>query len=379
MGSSSSGSSSAWTTGDLAARVGATCEGPLDRELNGVAALERAGPGDLSFCRGGRWARALPHTRAGAVLVGPDLEVPPGTAALRCRDPRYAYAIAASLLVPIAWPEPGIHPTASIDPTAVVGEGATIEPFAVIGPGAVLGPGCWIQGHAYVGREAILGQRCRLMPGAIVMERSQLGDRVWLHPGAVVGADGFGHAPGSDGPVRVPQLGIAVLEDDVEVGSNACVDRAALDETRIGRGSRLDNLVQVAHGVRIGAECLLAAFAGVAGGARLGDRVMMAGRTAVVDGIEVGDGAVFAGLASASRDVPRNAKIGGSPARSYRRWLREIAGLRQLPGLIKQVDRLQRRLDGQHSPDGQGRLDERSAPGEVAEARQSGDGTDDGA
>jgi UDP-3-O-[3-hydroxymyristoyl] glucosamine N-acyltransferase len=227
----------------------------------------------------------------------------------------------------------------------VLGQDLIIEPYVVVAAGAVVGDGCWLQGHAYVGRDTVLGQRCRLMPGAVVMERCRLGDRVWLHPGAVVGADGFGHEPGISGLVRVPQLGIAVLEDDVEVGANAAVDRAALDETRIGRGTRLDNLVQVAHGVRIGTECLLAAFAGVAGGARLGDRVIMAGRTAVVDGIEVGDGAVFAGLASASRDVPRNAKIGGSPARSYRRWLRELAGLRRLPSLIKQVDRLDRRLD----------------------------------
>ncbi|MEZ4239545.1 MAG: UDP-3-O-(3-hydroxymyristoyl)glucosamine N-acyltransferase [Myxococcota bacterium] len=336
---------SAWTTGDLAARIGATCEGPTDRLLRGVAALDRAGPDELTFCRGGRWARALAATRAGAVLVPPDLPVPPGTVALRSREPRYAYAVAAALLVPIAWPAPGVHPTARVDPTATVGEGVTIEPFAVVSAGAVIGDHCWLQGHSYIGRDSVLGARCRVMPGAVVMERCRLGDRVWLHPGAVVGADGFGHEPGASGIVRVPQLGVAVLEDDVEVGANACVDRAALDETRIGRGTRLDNLVQVAHGVRIGSECLLAAFAGVAGGARLGDRVVMAGRTAVVDGIEVGDGAVFAGLASASRDVPRRAKIGGSPARSYRRWLRELAGLRQLPGLIKQVERLARRVD----------------------------------
>jgi UDP-3-O-[3-hydroxymyristoyl] glucosamine N-acyltransferase len=160
----------------------------------------------------------------------------------------------------------------------------------------------------------------------------------------VVGGDGFGHVLGENGPVRVPQLGVAVLEDDVEVGSNACVDRAALHETRVGRGTRLDNLVQVAHGVRIGAECLLAAFAGVAGGAKLGDRVVMAGRTAVIDGIEVGDRAVFAGLASASKDVPAGAKIGGSPARAYRKWLREVAAVERLPGLIRAVAALERRV-----------------------------------
>lgn len=341
------------TTGDLAAKVGATCEGPADRVLTGVAALDRADPGSLSFCRGGRWARALATTRAGAVLVPPGLDVPAGVVALRVRDPRLAYAVAAGLLVPAVWPAPERSPLAAIDPSAAVDPTATIEPFVVVRPGARVGAHCWLQSHAYVGAGAVIGARSRLMPGAVVMDRCVLGDRVVLHPSAVVGADGFGHVPGPDGPIKVPQLGVAVLEDDVEVGANACVDRAALDETRVGRGTRLDNLVQVAHGVRIGAECLLAAFAGVAGGARLGDRVVMAGRTAVIDGVEVGDGAVFAGLASASRDVPRRAKIGGSPARSYKRWLKEVAALRRLPALLKQVDRLEKRVGGL-GPDGGG-------------------------
>ena len=301
----------AFAAGALAERVGAVCEGDAARTISGVAPLERAGTADLSFCRGGRFAKALLTTRAAAVLVGPDLAVPDGVVALRCRDPRRAFALAASLIVPLAWPEPHVHPTASVDPTARIGPDVAIEPFAIVGPGAQIGAGSWLQGHTYVGRGAVIGERCRLMPSAVVMGGCQLGDRVWLHPGAVVGADGFGHVPTDDLPVRVPQLGTAVIESDVEIGANACIDRAALDETRIGRGARLDNLVQVAHGVRIGAGCLLAAFAGVAGGARLGDKVVMAGRTAVVDGIEVGEGAVFAGLASASRDVPARAKIGG--------------------------------------------------------------------
>ncbi|MEQ1568803.1 MAG: UDP-3-O-(3-hydroxymyristoyl)glucosamine N-acyltransferase, partial [Myxococcota bacterium] len=333
-----------WTTGELAAEVGAACDGPTDRPILGVAALDKAGPHELTFCRGGRWLSALARTRAGAVLVPPGLAVPAGTVALRVTDPRYAYALAASRIVPPSWPEPSIHPTAVIDPTAVIGERVTIEAYVVVQPGAVVGDESWLQGHAYIGPRAVLGRRCRIMPGAVVMDDCRLGDRVALHPGAVIGADGFGHVIGPRGHVRVPQLGIAVLEDDVEVGSNACVDRAALDETRVGAGSRLDNLVQVAHGVRIGAHCLLAAFAGVAGGARLGDGVVMAGRTAVIDGISVGDRAVFAGLASASRDVPPGAKIGGSPARSYRRWLREVASLRRLPALLKRVDRLEKRM-----------------------------------
>lgn len=330
-----------WTTGRLAELVGATCEGDSDRPVRGVAPLDRATRDDLSFCRGGRWAKVLPGTKAGAVLVPADLDVPEGVVALRHPDPRYAYALAAAKLVPLVWPDPGVHPTACVADDATT-EGATIGPYAVVEQGAVIAPGAWVMAHAYIGARVRVGRGARIFPHAVVMEDCTLGDRVWLQPGAVIGADGFGHVPGPSGPVRVPQLGVAVLEDDVEVGANACVDRAALYETRIGRGSRLDNLVQVAHGVKMGAECLLAAFAGVAGGAKLGDRVIMAGRTAVVDGIEVGDGAVFAGLASAAKDVPVGRRIGGSPARAYGQWLREVAALRKLPDVIRTVNRLER-------------------------------------
>ncbi len=331
-----------WTAGQLAELVGATCEGPAETPIHGVAPLQTAGPKDLTFCTGGRWLRFLPATRAGAVFLR-DGELPEGVVGLRCPNPRFAYARAAAKIVPLDWPAPGIHPTAQIDPTAKV-DGATIDAFAVVGSNAVVAAGAWVMAHSFVGQSVHIGRGARIMPHAVVMERCVVGEKVWLQPGAVVGSDGFGHVPGPDGPLRVPQLGVVVLEDDVEIGANACVDRAALGETRIGRGSRLDNLVQVAHGVKIGAECMLAAFAGVAGGAKLGNRVVMAGRTAVVDGIEVGDDAVFAGLASASKDVPKGAVIGGSPARGYRRWLREVAALKRLPEIVRTVHRHEKKL-----------------------------------
>lgn len=333
-----------WTTGDLARRVGATCEGPEDRVIGGVASLDRAGPDELSFCRGGRWAARLAHTRAGAALVPPSLDVPAGTVALRCADPRYAFALAAAVVHPAARPAPAVHPTAVVGEGAQIGDGVVLEPYVVVAAGATLGDRCWLQPFSYVGAGARLGAGCRLMPSAIVLEGCVLGDGVTVQPGAVIGADGFGHVAGPEGLRRVPHLGTVILEDEVEIGANSCVDRAALDETRIGRGTRADNLVQIAHGVTTGAECLLAAFAGLAGGATLADRVVMGGRSAVVDGVRVGSGAQLAGLASADRDVAPGARMGGSPARSHRRWLREVAALGQLPELLREVEALKRRL-----------------------------------
>lgn len=324
----------------IAERIGARCEGP-DRPLTGVASLENATASDLSFCTGGRYLAMLAATSAGAVVVREGLQVPEGCTALRHANPRLAYARAATAMLPLDWPEPGVHPLASVDETADVG-GATIGPFAVVAANATVRPGAWVQAHTYIGPNAYVGEDARLMPHAVVMEGCTIGRRVWLEPGAVIGADGFGHVIGPEGVLRVPQLGTVVLEDDVEVGANACIDRAALDETRVGAGSRIDNLVQIAHGARIGAQCLIAAFAGVAGGAKLGDRVVMAGRTAVVDGIEVGDDVVFAALASASRNVAARTRLGGSPARRYRVWLREVAAVRQLPEALRVLERLRR-------------------------------------
>lgn len=337
-----SATAGATTAGAVAASVGATCEGDPDRPLTGVASLETAGPQDLSFFAGGRWEHALAATRAGAVLLDVG-DVPPGVVALRHANPRWAFARAAAALCPTDWPAPGVHPRAEVHETARV-DGATIEAFAVIGAGAVVEPGAWVQSFVYVGAGAHVGGGSRLMPHAVVLERCRLGRGVRLQPGAVVGADGFGYARGPGGLEKFPQLGAVVVADDVEIGANSCVDRGALGDTYVGRGTRTDNLVQIAHNVRIGAECLLAAFAGVAGGARLGDRVMLGGRAAVVDGVSIGDDAVLFALASASHDAPKGAKLGGSPARTYRQWTRELAAVRALPERLRAFDRLEKRV-----------------------------------
>ncbi len=330
-----------WTAGELAELVGARCAGPADTVLDGVSTLGAAGPTDLAFCSGGRWLEGLPTTRAGAVVLDAG-EVPPGVVALRHDNPRWAFAKLAAAIKPETRPPAFVDSTAVVDVTASIDPTATVDALAVIGAGARIGPRAGIQAHANVGRDSVVGADCRVGPGAVLMERCVLGDRVRLQPGAVVGGDGFGYVAGPDGLSEVPQLGVVVVEPDVHVGVNSTIDRAALGETRVGRGTRLDNLVHIAHGARTGAECLLAAFAGVSGGATLGDHVVLAGRAAVVEHVSVGDGSLLLGMSAATRNVPEGGRLGGAPGRPARQWLREQAAMRGLPEALREIERLRR-------------------------------------
>ena len=212
------------TVAQLALRLGGELIGPGDAVLRGVADLREAGPDELAFVANRRYRKHLGATRAGAVLVEREVSAP-GVTLIRVDDPYLAFARALALFSPPRWPAPGVDPRAAVSPLASLGEGVTVEPFVFVGEGAVIGAGSWLQSGAYVGAGATLGAGCRLMPGAVVMEGCALGARVWLNPGAVVGGEGFGFAPSREGLVKIPQVGGVVIEDDVELGANTCVDR----------------------------------------------------------------------------------------------------------------------------------------------------------
>jgi UDP-3-O-[3-hydroxymyristoyl] glucosamine N-acyltransferase len=321
----------------LAAQLGGAFDGDGGTVLTGVASLDDAGPGELTFFMGRRHARSFEHTRAGAVLVPSGTEalegvrLPESSVLVRVASPQRAFARAARLFHPRPAFEPGVHPLAVVEGEA---DGARVMAFAYVGPGASVGAGSTVYPYVYVGAGARVGARCRLMPGSVVMDGCVLGDDCVLQPGAVVGADGFGLAevPGARAGhtwEAIPQVGVAILGDRVELGANASVDRAALGATRVGDGSKLDNLVQVGHNVELGPDCVLAAYAGVAGSTRLGRGVALGARAGALGHLTLGDGAKVGALSMVTRDVRPGEAVSGIPAIPHRAWLRQAARLRR--------------------------------------------------
>jgi UDP-3-O-[3-hydroxymyristoyl] glucosamine N-acyltransferase len=331
-----------YTASELAQHLGAAWEGQGDPSFVGVKGLLEAEPEHISFLANPRYSRHMDSSRAGAVLVSRDAHAGT-TPVLRCDDPYVAFAEALSLFHP---PRPR---TASVDPRAFVApdaqvDGATIQAFAWIGPGAVVLPGTLVEAGAIVGEGARVGRDGHLMHHSVVAHGCTIGDRVTLNPGAVIGGDGFGFAPSPRGHVKIPQVGRAVLGDDVEIGSNSCVDRAAMDETRVETGAKLDNLVQVGHAAKVGEDALMVAYSGVAGSSTLGRGVVLGAKAAVLGHLQVGDG-VHVGTASVvHRDTPPGSEISGIPAIDHRQWRRAAVALSELPDLLKQVRRLESRI-----------------------------------
>jgi UDP-3-O-[3-hydroxymyristoyl] glucosamine N-acyltransferase len=331
---------------DLARRLGLEVEGDGSVEIRGVAAVEGAGPGDLCFVRSEAFADALAGSRAGAVIALPDLDVA-GRPVLRSDDPSRDFYRAARILVPEPVPTPGVHATAVVDPSAEIDSSASVGPTCVVGPGVRVGARSVLHAGVVLGDGVHLGADCVLHPRSVVSAASRLGDRVILQPGVVIGGEGFGYVGDGEGGLRkVHNTGRVVIEDDVEIGANSTVDRGTLGDTRIGRGAKIDNLVQVAHNCRIGRNAVIVAQAGIAGSTEVGDGAVLLAQAGVAGHLRIGSHAFIGPQSGVHKDVPDGARILGSPQRLERAFHHEVAALTHLPKLLRRVRALERRLLG---------------------------------
>lgn len=330
---------------ELARRIGGRLAGDGSIRIRGLAPLAHAGPEDLSFYASSRYAAELRQTRAGAVLTAellPNVQAPQ----ILLADPFLGMNELIPLFYPLDEPDapPGISPLATVAPSAQTEEGVRILPFAYVGEDASIGARSTVHPGVYVGKGVRLGEDCVLWPNVVVRASAQIGSRVIIQAGAVVGSDGFGYARREGKYIRIRHVGTVVIEDDVEIGANATIDRATLGRTVIRRGVKLDNLVHIGHNVEVGEDTVMAAQCGISGSTVIGKRVMMGGQVGLVDHLRVGDEAMFIAQSGVIGNVPAGAKVSGYPARPHREVLQAQADMRTLRRLRQKVRALEEQL-----------------------------------
>jgi UDP-3-O-[3-hydroxymyristoyl] glucosamine N-acyltransferase len=330
--------------GELATRLGAELRGDAELEVTGVKGIEEAGPTEITFVANPRYTALARKTNAAAVLVEPEFqEIEAAT--LRLKNPYLAFSRALGLFYqPPAYP-PGIHATAVIDPSAEIGPGAHVGAYVIVGPGVKLGAHATLLPHVVLYPGVQVGTHFFAHAHAVVREHCVLGDHVTLENGAIVGADGFGFAKNEAGHwEKIPQSGPVRLGDRVDVQANATIDRATVGATEIGDGTKVDNLVQVGHGSRVGENTLLCAQTGLAGSSVVGNNVILAGQTGIAGHCSVGDGVVLTAQSAVSHDVPPGKVISGSPGFDNRIWLRAVTIFQRLPEILKRLDRVEKQV-----------------------------------
>jgi UDP-3-O-[3-hydroxymyristoyl] glucosamine N-acyltransferase len=326
----------------IAAIVGGELRGQAGTTVSGVAPIDHAQIDDLSFISQSRYASLFRDTGAGVVLVGAELADAPSAAPSRVivKKPHDALLTLLPRLYPEGERTAGIHPTARIGRGAHVGARVSVDEFAVIGVRATLGDDVRVGAHAVVGEGVSIGARSVVFPHVIIYSGTEIGERVRIHSGAVLGSDGFGYVFREGAHAKIPHVGRCIIGDDVEIGANTTVDRGSIDDTMIGAGTKIDNLVQIGHNVRVGRLCLIMAQVGIAGSAHIEDGCVLAGQAGIGGHLKIGEGARIAGQAGVFGDVPAGQSWSGYPARPHRESLRTTAALFKLPGILKKIEQL---------------------------------------
>jgi UDP-3-O-[3-hydroxymyristoyl] glucosamine N-acyltransferase len=311
--------------------------GSSDTEITGLNGIEQAGPGELTFVSNPKYAAAARTTKASAVIVSEDFPAIP-VAMLRAKDPYLTFARALELFHARARYAPGVHPTAVVDASARIGAGAHIGPYVVVGEDVSIGADAVLLAHVVIYRGVMIGDNFFAHAHSVVRENCRIGNNVLLQNGVVIGGDGFGFAKTAEGRWhKIPQPAPVVIEDDVEVQANSCIDRASVGETHIGRGVKVDNLVQVGHGSRVGSDTLLCAQVGLAGSSNIGNRVILTGQVGVVGHCKVGDNAIVTPQSGVAGNIPAGALVSGAPAVDHKAWLKYSAILPRLPEIARAV------------------------------------------
>lgn len=333
------------TLAEVAALVGGEIIGDAGTVITGICGIKEAKEGDLTFVANSKYLRLMQQTRASAIITGRDVRWAPKPL-IRTEDPSLAFATLVSLMAPTETRRPaGISPQAIVGERVTLGRGVAIQAFAVIEDDVAIGDRTMIYAGCYVGHHTTIGADCLIEPNVSIRESVELGDRVVIHSGTVIGSDGFGFATVKGAHQKIPQIGTVVIEDDVEIGANVTIDRARFGKTVIGRGTKIDNLVQVAHNVAIGQNAIIVAQSGISGSTTIGHNVVLAGQAGVVGHITIGDNAVVAAQAGVSKSVPPNTQVWGTPAKPLTRAKRINACVQRLPELVKTIEALSRRLE----------------------------------
>ncbi len=334
----------AFTLGELARVIGARLEGDPDIIVDGVAGLDEAGPSDLSFLVNPRYREAALHSSAGALVAGSDERID-GRPILRSDNPYLAFARAVEVLSPAEAPAAGVHPTALVDPSAEIPPDAAIGAFAVVGEGSQLGAGATVGIGTVIEPGVTIGPGTRIFPRVTIHRGTRIGARCVVQSGSVLGSDGFGYATDHAGTHHpVPQRGGLDIGDDVDIGANVTIDRGSIGDTVIGPGTKIDNLVHIAHNVRIGRNAIIVAQVGIAGSTRIGDYVVIAGQAGLVGHLNVGDRAKIGAQAGVIGDVEAGTEVSGYPARPHREGMKIQALLRRLPELFERLKALEEKL-----------------------------------
>jgi UDP-3-O-[3-hydroxymyristoyl] glucosamine N-acyltransferase len=333
------------TARDIARIVGGEISGDPEQLVTGLAGIREAAPGDATFLASPKYQSAIKTTRASVLIVAADLDVSFTGTVIRVANPSEAFArLVEQVTPPPVTYEPGVHPTAVIAPSARLGKNISIQPYAVIGDRAEIGDRTVIGAGSYVGNECRVGADCLLYPQVSLRERTILGDRVILHGGVVLGADGFGFESIQGKHKKIPQVGFVAIGDDVEIGANTAIDRGRFGRTRVGHGTKIDNLVQIGHNCVIGDHCIICGLVGIAGSTIIGDHVTIAGQVGIAGHLTIGDKSIIMAQAGVTKDVPPGSVMLGAPAVPHKEFKRINAAVQRLPETLAKIHELERQL-----------------------------------